>query len=80
MGNGNLWLCRFWLELDLIDFGALLPPMLVQVFTDFSTESKSPLDLQVRAPLFLRQECLKIHVIQLCLHWLLLTWEVFIKS
>lgn len=57
MGKGNLWLCRFLLELDHIDFGAPLPPTLAQVFTDFSTESQSPLDLQVRSPLFL-QECL----------------------
>lgn len=57
-GKWESWLCRFLLELDHFDFGSPLPPMLAEVFTDLSIESKSPLALQVRSPTSLGQECL----------------------
>lgn len=47
IGNGNLWLCRFLLELDHhSDFWQPLSLLCwLRLFTDLSTESKSPPDL-----------------------------------
>ena len=43
MGGGNFYFCGFLLELNHLDFSSSFPLTLAQVFTDFSTESESPL-------------------------------------
>lgn len=42
-GGGNFYFCGFLLELNHLDFSSPFPLTLAQVFTDFSTESESPL-------------------------------------
>lgn len=53
--SGSADSCLSWTTLIS---AAPSPPMLAEVFTDLSTESTSPLALQVRSPSSLGQECL----------------------